>query len=152
MNNTTTQNTKKAIAQDETVKELHEAELESVVGCVGARLLALEEFLQVLGFLTGQCRPMGRRAAICQPKRTPTRRIFIARPHCGISPHPAIEPLPQRGIAIELDRPGGGAFAVQCHGRMVMERHCHPDCRRDMEFCWVPGELSASIRREVGKS
>jgi hypothetical protein len=32
MNNTTTQTTKKAIAQDEAVKELHEAELESVAG------------------------------------------------------------------------------------------------------------------------
>ena len=32
MNNTTTQNTMKAIAREETVKELHEAELESVSG------------------------------------------------------------------------------------------------------------------------
>ena len=56
MNNTTTQTTKKAIAQDEAMKELHEAELESVCGWVGSRLLALEEFLQVLGLLTGQCR------------------------------------------------------------------------------------------------
>ena len=32
MNNTTNQTTKKAIAQDEAVKELHEAELESVAG------------------------------------------------------------------------------------------------------------------------
>jgi hypothetical protein len=34
MNETTTQNTKKVITQDETLRELHEAELESVAGAL----------------------------------------------------------------------------------------------------------------------